>query len=114
MQAWAFWEPSRSQVLVFRAAVSIFAGPIRFVPDAALVHGLVPQPPAAVPLGEERPLGLRAGAQPVGVADGFLHARHYPVHPRHFRCRATRGTASTVGGATLEIVKQYLANQCNA
>jgi hypothetical protein len=41
-----------------------------------------------VPLLEQRPLGLRAGAQPEGVADDLLHTRHHPVHPRHFPDRA--------------------------
>jgi hypothetical protein len=57
-------------------------------PGFLLADGLVPEEPAAVPLLAQRPLGLRARPQPVGVAHGLLHTGHHPVHPRHFPDRA--------------------------
>lgn len=42
-----------------------------------LVDGLIPEPPAASPLGEQRGLRLGAWPQAVGVPHRLDHKRHY-------------------------------------
>ena len=51
------------------------------VPDPLLVHRLVPQEPAAVPLGHQRTLRFHTGTKPVGVANRFdgRHVSNYTV-----------------------------------
>src|SRR5699024_255038 len=62
-------SPQRGEVLA-----QLAEGGLR--PDLHLLHRVVPQKPGAVPLGDQRTLGRRPWAQPVGVADG-LHASDY-------------------------------------
>ena len=50
-----------------------------------LVHGLVPQPAAPVPLSRQRPLCPGAGPQAVGVAHDLAHDWHPRTRDRHSR-----------------------------
>ena len=46
----------------------------RFLPGFLLVHRLIPQPPAAAPLSQQRRLGGAPGPQPVGGPHHLIHS----------------------------------------